>query len=85
MGHQLRDNHHLMRCQIKQTRNVFTTEFKQDCARLIVEQGYGVRPASKAMNVGFQRYSACSGSIEMKCKASRYNHSITAAYSGAGS
>ena len=37
---------------MKQTRNVFTTEFKQECVRLIIDQGYGVGEASKAMNVG---------------------------------
>lgn len=52
MGHQLRDNHHLMECQMKQTRRVFATEFKQECVRLVVDQGYGVEQAAKAMSVG---------------------------------
>ena len=37
---------------MNQTRNVFTTEFKHECVRLIVDQGYGVVQAAKAMNVG---------------------------------
>ena len=37
---------------MNQTRRVFTTEFKQECVRLIVNGGYGVGEASKAMNVG---------------------------------
>jgi transposase-like protein len=37
---------------MKQTRNVFTTEFKQEYVRLIVDQGYVVGEASKVMNVG---------------------------------
>ena len=37
---------------MKQSRRVFTTEFKQECVRLIVDQGYGAGEASKAMNVG---------------------------------
>lgn len=41
-----------MECQMKQTRRVFTTEFKQECVRLVVDQGYGVEQAAKAMSVG---------------------------------
>ncbi len=37
---------------MKQPRNVFTTEFKQECVRLIIDQGYGVGEAAKAMKVG---------------------------------
>ena len=37
---------------MNQTRNVFTTEFKHESVRLIVDQGYGVVQAAKAMNVG---------------------------------
>ena len=33
------------------TRNQFTTEFKQECVHLVVNQGYGVAQAAKAMNV----------------------------------
>ena len=37
---------------MNQTRNVFTAEFKHESVRLIVDQGYGVVQAAKAMNVG---------------------------------
>ena len=33
------------------TRNQFTTEFKQECVHLVVNQGYGVAQAAKAMRV----------------------------------
>lgn len=33
------------------TRNQFTTEFKQECVHLVVNQGYSVAQAAKAMNV----------------------------------
>ena len=33
------------------TRNQFTTEFKQECVHLVVNQGDGVAQAAKAMNV----------------------------------
>lgn len=34
------------------TRRGFTTEFKRECVDLVVNQGYRVRPAASAMNVG---------------------------------
>lgn len=34
------------------TRNQFTTEFKQECVHLVLNQGYGVVQTAKAMNVG---------------------------------
>ena len=34
------------------TRNQFTTEFKLECVHLVLNQGYGVAQAAKAMNVG---------------------------------
>jgi transposase-like protein len=37
---------------MSQTRRVFTTEFKQECVRLVIDQGYGVEQAAKAMSVG---------------------------------
>ncbi len=37
---------------MSRTRKVFTTQFKQECVNLVVNQGYGVSQAAKAMNVG---------------------------------
>jgi transposase len=37
---------------MSQTRRVFTTEFKQECVRLVIDQGYVVEQAAKAMSVG---------------------------------
>jgi len=34
------------------TRNQSTSEFKQECVHLLLNQGYGVAQAAKAMNVG---------------------------------
>ena len=34
------------------TRNQFTTEFKQECVHLVLNQGYGIAQAAKSMNVG---------------------------------
>jgi len=34
------------------TRRVLTTEFKQECVNLVVNQGYGVGQAASAMHVG---------------------------------
>ena len=34
------------------TRNQFSTEFKQECVHLVLNQGYSVVQAVKAMNVG---------------------------------
>lgn len=37
---------------MKQTRRVFTTEFKQECVHLVLNQSYSVAQAAKAMNIG---------------------------------
>lgn len=34
------------------TRNQFTTEFKQECVHLVLNQSYSVVQAAKAMNIG---------------------------------
>lgn len=34
------------------TRNQFTTEFKQECVHLVLNQNYSVVQAAKAMNIG---------------------------------
>lgn len=37
---------------MSQSRNVFTTEFKQECVKLVVDQGYGIIQAVETMSVG---------------------------------
>lgn len=37
---------------MRKTRNQFTTEFKQECVNLVVNQGYSVVQAASAMQVG---------------------------------
>ena len=37
---------------MSKTRNQFTTEFKQECVNLVVNQGYGIGQAASAMHVG---------------------------------
>jgi transposase len=34
------------------TRNQFTSEFKQECVHLVLNQSYSVAQAAKAMNIG---------------------------------
>ncbi len=36
----------------KITKRTFTSEFRLECAQLIVDKGYSYRQASEAMNVG---------------------------------
>ena len=36
----------------KKTKRTFSPEFKQECAQLIVDNGYSYREASEAMSVG---------------------------------
>jgi transposase len=36
----------------KRTRRTFSAEFKLEAASLVIEQGYSIRQASEAMNVG---------------------------------
>ena len=38
---------------MSKVRNQFTTEFKQECVNLVVNQGYSVAQAASAMHVGF--------------------------------
>ena len=37
---------------MNQSRNTFTTQFKQECINLVLEQGYSVAQAATAMNIG---------------------------------
>ena len=36
---------------MSKVRNQFTTEFKQECVNLVVNQGYGIAQAASAMQV----------------------------------
>lgn len=36
----------------KKTRPTFSPEFRMECAQLVVDQGYSIREAAEAMNVG---------------------------------
>ena len=37
----------------KKTRPTFAPEFRLECAQLVVDQGYSIREACQAMNVGY--------------------------------
>ncbi len=37
---------------MRKTRNQFSTEFKQECVNLVVNQGYSVAQAASAMQIG---------------------------------
>ena len=39
---------------MKRIRNVFTPEFKQECVKLVLEQGYDVAQAASALSVGIR-------------------------------
>ena len=52
MQHKLRDYNHLTGIKMTKTRNQYTTELKQECVNLIVNQHYSVAQAAKAMQVG---------------------------------
>ncbi len=50
------------------TRNQFTTEFKQECVHLVVNQGYGVAQAAKSMNVGLSSMQRWLGQYRNEIK-----------------
>jgi transposase-like protein len=37
---------------MSKARNQFTTEFKQECVNLVVNQGYGIPQVASAMQMG---------------------------------
>ena len=48
---------------MSKARNQFTTEFKQECVNLVVNQGYGVEQAVKAMSVGSLIHAALASAV----------------------
>ena len=50
------------------TRNQYTTEFKQECVNLIVNQNYSVAQAAKAMHVGLSTLQRWLGQYRNEMK-----------------
>ena len=68
-------------------RNQYTTEFKQECVLLIVNQHYSVAQAAKAMQVGLFTLQRWLGQYRQEIKgftpAARCHHARTTAHSNA--
>ena len=53
---------------MSKTRNQFTTEFKQECVNLVVNQGYGIAQAASAMHVGLSSMQRWVGQYKQELR-----------------
>ena len=53
---------------MSKARNQFTTEFKQECVNLVVNQGYGIAQAASAMLVGLSSMQRWVGQYKQGVK-----------------
>ena len=53
---------------MSKTRRVLTTEFKQECVNLVVNQGYGIAQAASAMQVGLSSMQRWVGQYKQEIK-----------------
>ena len=53
---------------MSKARNKFTTEFKQECVNLVVNQGYGIGQAASAMHVGLSSMQRWVGQYKQEIK-----------------
>ena len=53
---------------MSKVRNQFTTEFKQECVNLVVNQGYGIAQAASAMQVGLSSMQRWVGQYKQEIK-----------------
>ena len=53
---------------MSKTRNQFTTEFKQECVNLVVNQGYSVVQAASAMQVGLSSMQRWVGQYKQELR-----------------
>ena len=51
---------------MSKARNQFSTEFKQECVNLVVNQGYGIAQAAGAMQVGLSTMQRCVGRYQQE-------------------
>ena len=49
-------------------RNQFTTEFKQECVNLVVNQGYSIAQAASAMHVGLSSMQRWVGQFKQELR-----------------
>ncbi|SOD79453.1 transposase [Serratia sp. JKS296] len=62
----------------KKTKRTFTTEFRLECAQLIVDKGYSYRQASEAMNVGSTTLESWVRQLRQECQGVPGGAPITA-------
>lgn len=53
---------------MSKVRNQFTTEFKQECVNLVVNQGYGIAQAAKSMQVGLSTMQRWVGQYKQELR-----------------
>ena len=53
---------------MSKVRNQFTTEFKQECVNLVVNQGYSVAQAASAMHVGLSSMQRWVGQYKQELR-----------------
>ena len=53
---------------MSKVRNQFTTEFKQECVNLVVNQGYGIAQAASAIQVGLSSMQRWVGQYKQEVK-----------------
>ena len=53
---------------MSKVRNQFTTEFKQECINLVVNQGYGIAQAASAIQVGLSAMQRWVGQYKQEIK-----------------
>ncbi len=53
---------------MSKVRNQFLTEFKQECANLVVNQCYGIAPAASAMQVDFSSMQRWVGQYKQELR-----------------
>jgi transposase len=53
---------------MSKVRNTFTTEFKQECVNLVVNQGYGIAQAASAMQVGLSSMQRWVGQYKQELR-----------------
>ena len=52
---------------MRKTRRVFTTEFKQECVKLVVNQGYTIVQAASAMRVSLSSMQRWASHLQSVC------------------
>lgn len=53
---------------MSKVRNQFTTEFKQECVNLVVNQGYGIAQTAKTMQVGLSTMQRWVGQYKQELR-----------------